>query len=128
MRMPTRLAIALGVLVGALTAVVWSWAFTPLGRLDLQAAILARMASLQGTSEMEMTPVAREAANQMTRRMLGDLGAEGTVAFEDRAVPGQGGDIPVRIYTPDAPGPLLSSPLDFPSGRRSISGRHGHCH
>lgn len=106
MRMPTRLAIALGVLVGALTAVVWSLTFTPLGRLDLQAAILAKMASLQGTSEMEMTPAAREAANQMTRRMLGDLGAEGAVAFEDRAIPGPGGDISVRIYTPSAPGPL----------------------
>ena len=39
MRPATRLGIALGVLVGAFAAVVWSWTFTPLGRLDLGVGV-----------------------------------------------------------------------------------------
>ena len=135
MRTPTRLAIVLGALVGALAAVVWSWTFTPIGRLDLQAAIVARMAALGGASDMEMTPAARQTANEMTRRMLGDFSTEVEVAFEDRTVPGPGGDIPVRVYTPAAEGPLplyldihgggwwMGNGFPFHDGMRAFAGQ-----
>ncbi|MCR9093882.1 MAG: alpha/beta hydrolase [bacterium] len=106
MRPATRLGIALGVLVGALGAVVWSWTFTPLGRLDLQAAIIAKMSSLFGDTDMDMSPEARAAANDMTRSMLADGGPDARVASEDRTVAGPGGEIPVRIYTPPSDEPL----------------------
>lgn len=106
MRAATRLGIALGVLAGGLAAVVWSWTFTPLGRLDLQAAIIAKLSSLGGDTAMDMSPEARSAANDMTRSMMGGVGADAEVPFEDRSIPGPGGDVPVRIYTPPADEPL----------------------
>ena len=106
MRAATRLGIALGVLAGALAAIVWSWTFTPLGRLDLQAAIVARLASLGVDASMEMSPEARAAANDATRAMAAWAGEEAGVPFEDRAVPGPDGSIPVRIYTPASDEPL----------------------
>ncbi|MEM9175662.1 MAG: alpha/beta hydrolase [Myxococcota bacterium] len=108
MRTATRLGIALGVLVGALAAVAWSWTFTPIGRLDLQAAIVAKVAGLQGASSMDLSPEARVSANEVTRSMLGPFPESGSVAYADRVVPGPGGDIPIRIYTPEARG---SEPL-----------------
>lgn len=106
MRAATRLGIALGVLAGALAAIVWSWTFTPLGRLDLQAAIVAKLASLGADASMEMSPEARAVANDTTRSMTAWAGEEAGVPFEDRAVPGPGGSIPVRIYTPPSGEPL----------------------
>ena len=118
MRTPTRIGIALGALVGALAAVVWSWTFTPLGSLDFQAALVAQLATLGGASDMDMSPEAREAANEMTRTMLGDLSSDVDVAFEDRRVEGPGGPIPVRIYTPQLPenGAPLPLYLDIHGG------------
>lgn len=106
MRAATRLGIALGVLAGALAAIVWSWTFTPLGRLDLQAAIVAKLASLGVDASMEMSPEARAAANDATRAMAAWAGEEADVPFEDRVVPGPDGSIPVRIYTPPSDEPL----------------------
>lgn len=106
MRAATRLGIALGVLAGALAAIVWSWTFTPLGRLDLQAAIVAKLASLGVDASMEMSLEARAAANDATRSMTAWVGEVAGVPFEDRAVPGSGGSVPVRIYTPPSDEPL----------------------
>ena len=101
MRAATRLGIALGVLAGALAAIVWSWTFTPLGRLDLQAAIVAKLASLGVDASMEMSPEARAAANDATRAMAAWAGEEAGVPFEDRAVPGPGGSIHAATLGPD---------------------------
>ncbi|HZN13388.1 MAG TPA: alpha/beta hydrolase [Acidimicrobiales bacterium] len=71
-------------------------------------ALLDQLASAGGLPLQEMTP---EAARQMFVGMAA-LAAPSTegVTTEDRSVPGPGGDIPVRIYTPaagSAPRPLV---------------------
>ena len=100
MRMGTRIAIVLGVLVGAAAAVTYSWTYTPLGRLDYPAAVIARLSSIS-SGPMEMTPAAREIANEMTRAMVADYPEPDGVPFEDRMVSSDAGHaIPVRIYWP----------------------------
>lgn len=106
MRKLPRFGLALGIVAGALAAVVWSWTHTPIGRLDLQAAVIARIAALQGGGAMAMTPEARANANETTRGMLGSAEIPDGVRFEDRSVPGPGGPIPIRIYTPASEAPL----------------------
>ncbi len=106
MRAATRIGIALGVLTGALAAVVWSFTFTPLGRLDLPAAVLAKLSTLDGDAPMDFSPERRAAANEMTRSLTAIDPVDVDVAFEDRRVPGPGGGVPVRIYTPPSDEPL----------------------
>ena len=100
MRMMTRLAIALGIVAGALAAVLWSWTYTPLGRLDLPAALVARFGTAEGP--IDMSPEARAAANDRARSL--DLAGPPVrrVSSEDRSVEGPGGPIPVRIYRPES--------------------------
>ena len=102
----TRIAVLLGAIVGGGLAISWSWTFTPLGRLDYRAAVVAKIASLR--SEVgELTPEARASGNAFTARLLPHVGVPPEVAFVDRAVPAAAGhEIPVRIYTPEAAGPL----------------------
>lgn len=114
MRRTTRFAIALGIVVGAVAAIAFCWSFTPLGRLDLRAAVIAKLASLQ-SSEVEMNPEARAAANAMARSLLPEYTGGEQVAVEDREIPGPGGPIPIRIYTPSA-GEALPFYLDIHGG------------
>lgn len=105
MRKRTRFAITLGALAGAAAAVTVGWTFAPLGRLDYPAAIIARLSSLSSDS-IDMTPKGRAAANGVAARLLPSFAASDRVHFEDRFVPSTAGhEIPVRIYTPDTPGP-----------------------
>ncbi|HEX6818694.1 MAG TPA: alpha/beta hydrolase [Ktedonobacterales bacterium] len=76
--------------------------------LDPQAQMLLdQLAQLGGKQTFEMTP--QEARDDM-RAMIGYLGeGEPVASLEDRRIPGPGGEIPVRMYTPQggAPFPLL---------------------
>ena len=67
MRMMTRLGIALGIVAGAIAAVLWSWTYTPLGRLDLPAALVARLGTAAGP--IDMSPEARAASNDRARSL-----------------------------------------------------------
>ena len=65
---------------------------------------------LDQMAAVEMPPVARQTPQQV-REGYGTMAALGfrpdpPAATVDRSIPGPGGDIPVRIYRPDAPGPL----------------------
>ncbi len=135
-RSSTRWAVLLGALVGGLVAVSYSWTFTPIGRLDYRAAVIARLASWR-SAPTRMDAEARAQANRVTMRWLpdyethaaaaaessgsgstagnatADIAARsnasdasiGHVRFEDRLVPGPGGELPLRIYTPPGAGP-----------------------
>ncbi len=100
-RWPNRAVIGLGMLVGALAAVTYSWTFTRIGRLDYSAALIAKMASFQGGA-VELTPEARSQANAYTARLLPDYPLDDHVRVEDRRIPTpDGAEIPIRIYIPE---------------------------
>ena len=96
-------ALALVVAGVVIAGVSWSWTHTPLGRLDYVPAVMAKLASW-GSSEPDMTPESRARNNEMVRGMMGD--PVPLARIEDREVQAGGVAIPVRIYWPDAPGPL----------------------
>ena len=100
--------ISIGVVVtmlGAL-ALTYSWTFTPLGRLDYKAALLAKAMSLQ-TNPASYTSESRKRANQNVVYALADAAASKTTRYEDRAIDGpDGGKLPIRIYWPEAEGTL----------------------
>ena len=94
------------VLVLVAAAVSYSWTFTPLGRLDYRAALLAKLASSQ-EGAAELGPEARGSANAFTARMLPDVGDTALARIEDREIAGpEGTRLPLRIYWPDVDGPL----------------------
>lgn len=100
MRMMTRLGIALGIVAGAIAAVLWSWTYTPLGRLDLPAALVARLGTAEGP--IDMSPEARAEANDRARSLGLASPPVRRVSSEDRSVDGPRGPIPVRIYRPES--------------------------
>lgn len=118
MRWSVRLAIALGMLAGAVFAVTYSWTFTRLGRLDYRAALVAKLASL-GTSAPTLDAGARAGANAWTSSLLAEYPTPANVSYEDRTIPTpDGAQIPIRIYRPEPtePGAALPFYLDLHGG------------
>jgi acetyl esterase/lipase len=66
-------------------------------------SILDQMAAAKLAAFHQMTP--EEARLQMARRAVPEQQVA-SVSSEDRHVPGPGGDVPVRIYTPEGTGPF----------------------
>lgn len=105
-RWALRSLFAVTALILVSAGISYSWTFTPIGRLDYPAAVIAKVSSWQ-TAAPELTPEARRTANARVEQMLAGLEPTSLARIEDRAVPGPGGHaIPVRIYWPEAPGPL----------------------
>lgn len=105
-RTSTRIAVGLGILVGAALALTYSWTFTRYGRLDYKAAVISRVASWQDQEDLVMTPSARASANAYTMSLLPEYPVEAGVRFEDRLIgTPDGAEIPIRIYTPPGEGP-----------------------
>jgi len=107
MRALIRLMKWLGLAFLALVAIagfyVFAWSFTSFGQLDYVPAVLARLVALQ-SPEPDFSPEARSQVNALTRSMIGD--PVPLAKIEDRVVEANGVRIPVRIYSPDASGPL----------------------
>ncbi len=104
---PVLLAGVVLLLVAAVGAgVVYSWTFTPHGRLDLLFAVGLRLA---GSPPPGATPVEEERAaiRQVMRRWRGD--PQPLPRVEDRRIPGPDGEVPVRVYWPSRadPQPIL---------------------
>jgi len=73
--------------------------------LDPQARVFLDQLAAMGAPPMtESTPQDARAAMTMMSALGGQ--PEQRAATEDRAIPGPGGDIPVRIYRPESQGPL----------------------
>ena len=73
--------------------------------LDPQVRTLLDQLEAAGTPPMsQQTPEAARAGMAMLSMVIGN--AEEPVATEERSVPGPAGDIPVRIYRPQADAPL----------------------
>lgn len=78
--------------------VVYSWTFTPHGRLDLLFAVGLRLAGSQpppGT-----IPIEEERASIREVMRLGWGEARPLPRVEDRRIPGPDGEIPIRVYWP----------------------------
>ena len=74
--------------------------------LDQQArAYLDAVIALGGKPPREMTPPEWR-AQMLERRQQFAVAAQPIARVEDRTVPGPDGDIPIRVYRPDAEGPL----------------------
>ncbi|MBW2274927.1 MAG: alpha/beta hydrolase [Deltaproteobacteria bacterium] len=116
-RWALRSLLVLATLILLAAGISYSWTYTPIGRLDYVAAVMAKVASWQ-TGPAELTPETRRAANAQVEQMLSFVPETPLARIEDRALPGPGGHaIPVRIYWPEAPGPLpLPLYLDIHGG------------
>ena len=81
--------------VGA--SVVYSWTYTPHGRIDLLFAVILNLpgAPLPGTIPVEEE---RAALRDVIRRSSGD--PKPLPRVEGRQIPGPGGTIPIRVYWP----------------------------
>jgi acetyl esterase len=101
-----RILLALLALILVAAGVSYSWTFTPMGRLDYPAAVIAKLSTWR-TAPLELTPETRRTANSQVEQMLSGMAEAPLARIEDREIPGPDGiAIPVRIYWPDAPGPL----------------------
>jgi acetyl esterase len=101
-----RIVLGLLAVILVVGAVSYSWTFTPMGRLDYVAAVIAKLSSWQ-SGPAELTPEARRAANAQVEQMLSGIDTVPLARIEDREVAGADRHrIPVRIYWPDASGPL----------------------
>lgn len=107
------LVIALAGLAALLTMLAVVWSHTPHGRLKPIFALVFKVGRLTGQSD-SVIDAAGMVSPEATARIRADFVRQTTplskpVAFagkiEDRALDGPGGPLPVRIYTPDAPGP-----------------------
>jgi len=91
-------------LLGA-AGVVYRWTCTPFGRLDLGAAVLARL--MASSPPMQITPEARLASHGDLAAHFGAPEPLPLPRVEDREITGpDGAPLPLRIYWPEAPGPL----------------------
>ena len=72
--------------------------------LHPQLAAMLRKAAEAGVPPMHTIPVERIRAGDLARYSFG-VPKEEVAAVEDRTIPGPGGDIPIRIFTPSGEGP-----------------------
>ena len=86
-----------GMLLAA--AVSYSWTFTPIGRLEYGAAIVAKF-SEWNEGPGELTEEARQIANEMVRGRMPR--SEALARVEDREIESDGVKILLRIYWPKA--------------------------
>ena len=103
---PLRVLIALMCLSLALWAWTWSWTFTDKGRMEYGAALVAKLAAWQTPGKLIMNPETRRMSNETTLKWLGDRKLYPVAAIRDIEIPGPAGPIPIRVYVPEADGPL----------------------
>ncbi len=87
---------------------VYSWTYTPAGRLNVRSALMLKIGQLVGSDgplPPTFTPAIRQEVDQGTRQLLGDPYPFPAWVDSSRW-PGPQGPIPVRIYRPGTPGPL----------------------
>ena len=75
--------------------------------MPLDPQVKAMLDQMQGMPPMQTLPV--DAVRAGTLQMAAAMKALPTPAIAqatDRTIPGPAGDIPVRIYTPEGPGPF----------------------
>jgi acetyl esterase len=78
---------------------LWNWAIRRQGSIGRLSA-----------DQITALQTRRVPSNAVTNRIFGSV-APGT-AVTDRTIPGPGGELPVRIYRPNSPGPELESAKD----------------
>lgn len=85
--------------------ITYSWTYTPIGRLEYRAAILAKIAEWNH-APMPMDDASRRAGDEATAKLIGVPKSSLGLIQRDVQVPASGHQIPVRIYIPDGPGPF----------------------
>ena len=78
--------------------VVYSWTFTPHGRLDLQFAVMLNLAGEPPPPGSGSVEEERAGLRQLMALLWGE--PKPLPRVEDRRIPGPAGDIPIRIYWP----------------------------
>lgn len=97
-----RVATASVLLLVVLGGFVYSWTFTPHGRLDWRLAIILRIKPLIAKEVVplaEITPETRAQGFAGQSWVVGEPELVATV--ETRKIAGPGGDIPIRVYWPE---------------------------
>jgi acetyl esterase len=93
------LILLVAAIAGAALLVVNGWRDTPQGRLTLPSALISRLAALQESAQNNASAVELRQTRKDSIRFFAraDLPI-GNV--ENKSIPGPGGPIPIRIYTP----------------------------
>ena len=91
----------LALLIAGAALAAWNWTRTPHGPMDLGPALLLNLAPLSPPAAF--TPEARRLANARVASFMPET-VQG-VAIRDRDFPGPAGPVPLRVYTPQSPGP-----------------------
>jgi acetyl esterase len=101
MTLGKKLLICLAVLLVAFAAISYSWTYTPHGRLDYRAAVSLKLLSFERVIKPDPEvdfelpiPV------NLIYAISFALPSEDVERVEDRVIPGEGGEIPIRIYWP----------------------------
>jgi acetyl esterase len=109
MKILKRLIFLILLTVCGLGLLGYSWTYTPQGRLDLPAAVIAKIATLNA-EPLVLDPVSidtqRQQANEQMGVMLRQAPVTDEVTIGDRHIPGPGGSIRLREYRPPGEGML----------------------
>ena len=103
MKVLKRLIVIVSLAAGGLSLLAYSWTYTPQGRLDLPAAIIAKVATLSaGPLVLDLADVAseRQKANVQMGAMLRLAPVTDAVTISDLKIPGPGHSMRLRQYRP----------------------------
>ena len=103
MKILNRFLLFILIVAGGFSLIAYSWTFTPQGRLDLIAAIIAKVSTLTAEPLMldpAQIEVQRSQANDQMGAMLRLAPVTAAVTISDIAIPGPGGAIRLRKYIP----------------------------
>ncbi len=109
MKILKRLALIVLLVVLGLGLLAYSWSYTPHGRMDVVAAIMAKMNTLNEEPlvfDLANIDAQRQAANDQMGALLRRAPVSEGVAISDRSIPGPGGTIWLREYRPEGNGKL----------------------
>ena len=109
MKILKRFLLFILIVAGGFSLIAYSWTFTPQGRLDLPAAIIAKVSTLTAEPlvfDPAQIEVQRSQANDQMGAMLRLAPVTAAVTISDIAIPGPGGAIRLRKYIPPHEGIL----------------------
>ena len=103
------LGAALLVCAAGMGVIIWQWTTTPHGRLTVPSAVISHLAAWQAPSFAKL-PLSeqREKFRRSAQRLTAEVVPLADV--QDRQIPGPGGPLPLRIYTPgksSVPPPII---------------------
>ncbi len=109
MKLLKRLLLLIFIVACGFITIAYSWTFTPQGRLDIAAAVIAKFSELSADPlvlDPERIEILRNQANDQMGAALRLVPVTDAVTISDISIPGPGGAIRLRKYIPTHEGEL----------------------